>query len=333
MNAARTSPSRIFGLRARLGAALVAVVLSVAGCDVRLETPPPTEPAPDALEVARRAAVTDALTVSDLASSALAELPEDDPVRGRLDAIVDASAVHVERLGGVYDPGLEGVPDEPTVDPTDDGAPADVQDVVDRLVQSFSRTRGTLENTPDGGLARLTASIAVSHLVSAESLARAADLDPPEVETSDEPVPDSVPEGVAVSVLLPVLRGEDEAGYAYEVLAARLADEQRAAALARAAVHRARGQAWAVALQVDGSAQDPRRVAYDLPEGLLADEPDLTGVQQIELTLADSYTTLVGRAAPAERAPYLDLATDAYRAALSWGAEQQVLPGMPEQES
>lgn len=324
----------MFGLRARLGAALVAVVLAVAGCGVRLETPPPTEPAPDALEVARRAAVTDALAVSDLALSALADLPEDDPVRTRLDAIVDASAVHVERLGGVYDPGLEDLAagPGPSADPTDDGAPADVQDVVDRLVQSYSRTRGTLENTPDGGLARLTASIAVSHLLSAESLARAADLDPPEVEGSEEPVPDAVPEGVAVSVLLPVLRGEDAAGYTYEVLASRLADEERAAALARAAVHRARGQAWAVALQVDGSTQDPRRVAYDLPDGLLADEPDLTGVQQIELTLVDSYTTLVGRAAPAERAPYLDLVVDTYRAALTWGAAQQVLPGMPEQD-
>ena len=63
----------------------------------------------------------------------------------------------------------------------------------------------------------------------------------------------------------------DEAGYGFEVIAAKLSAEQRATAEAAAAAHRARSEDWAAAAGIDGTAQDPRRASYTLPAGL--DDP------------------------------------------------------------
>lgn len=309
-------------------AALLVLVLS--GCGIRVETPPPSEPVPDALEIARRAAAADVIAIVDVASGAVESLTQDDPAHVIIDEILTASTVHLAQLGGEYDSGLDS---DPAPDPSSDGSDGPdpgLEAVVDRLAQAYSRTRGALESTPDPGLARLMASIATFQLTSARSLAASAELELPTVVVPGTPdMPRVPPTGISSSDLTPLILSEDAAGYAYEVLAARLLDAPRVAALARASVHRSRSDAAAAAAQVARTNQDPRRVAYELPE----DPTDEAFVRSLELNLADSYASLIALAVEEERVVYFDLLIDNYHSALTWGAEPVMFPGLPEQRA
>lgn len=332
MNAAGTRPQytnrpRQTGLIA-LVVALLVLVLS--GCGLRLETPPPTEPVPDALEVARRAAAADVIAILDVAAQALESLPEGDPSIGILDEIMTASTVHLHELGGEYDSGLDEDDGSPSASPS---APvgsekASLDDVVDRLAQAYSRTRGALESIPKPGLARLMASVATFQLTSARSLAASSELELPTVVVPGTPrMPEDPPSGISASDLTPLILSEDAAGYAYEVLAARLLDAPRVAAQARASVHRSRADSAAEAAHVARTVQDPRRVAYDLPP----DPTDEAFVRGLELELADSYASLVALAGEDDRVVFFDLLIDSYHSALTWGADPVTFPGLPEQ--
>src|SRR5690554_1310319 len=154
----RPSPAR--RTRAVLVSALA--VMLVAGCGVRLETPPPSEPEPDSLEVARRASVTDVLDVAQLARDLLVDRSTEDPAADQLASTVDAAAVHLDLLGGVYDSGLADGPNDDgvAVAPTGSASPSaptapDMDVLVERLTQAYSRSRGSLTTVPDPGLARL----------------------------------------------------------------------------------------------------------------------------------------------------------------------------------
>ena len=94
-----------------------------------------------------------------------------------------------------------------------------------------------------------------------------------------------------------LVEAEDAAGYGYEVRAAQSEGDVRTAAVARAAEHRARAQGWALAAGTDGTPQDPRRVAYALPDG--TDAAALA--RQVESGLAQTYASLVAAAAPTSR--------------------------------
>ncbi len=115
-----------------------------------------------------------------------------------------------------------------------------------------------------------------------------------------------------------------------EVLASRLDDPQRASALARGAIHRERAEAWARAAGVDATPDDPRRVAYALPEGVTSEPPTTTLVAEAESALTTDLITLVAVVPADSRSAILDLAADTWSAALTWGAEPVPFPGMPE---
>ncbi len=331
---------------ARHGLAAVVVLLLVlvlSGCGIRLETPPPTEPTPDALEVARRAATTDVLAILEVATEVEQQLKDEDPVAETVATIRVASAAHLEQLGGEYDSGLDSEDDvttyttppplpeqSTTADPDEpDGPTTSFEELVDRLAQAYSRTRGALESVPDPGLARLMASIATFQLTSAQTLATSVDLELPKITVPGTPeLPVTPPAGISTSDLSPIILAEDGAGYAYEVLAAHRGDAARVAALARAAVHRSRGNAAATAAQVAHTVQDPRRTAYEIP----GDPTKKSYVRQLELNLAASYATMIGLAAEDERVTYLDLMIDSYHAAQTWGAKPVMFPGLTEQQ-
>jgi hypothetical protein len=112
------------------------------------------------------------------------------------------------------------------------------------------------------------------------------------------------------------------------VRAAQADGEVRTRAHDRARLHRARAQAWALLAGVDGTDQDPRRVAYAVP-GPETATPDLA--RDVEDDLTQNYATLVGVAEPGTRAVLVALMTDTTLAAAQWGAPAVPFPGLPEQ--
>ncbi|MBD8079272.1 DUF4439 domain-containing protein [Cellulosimicrobium arenosum] len=332
------------------GAALALAVL-LGGCGLRIETPTPTEPVPDARELVRETAVLDARTVSELVSEVTPTVKDAD-VLALLAEVDDFATEHVDALGGVYDSGLPSglgsTDDQPrpavttTAPRTDDEAaesssedtgsasattePATTDDVVTALVEASQRTGASADATQDGELARLLASVATSEDLSARRLAAATGSEAADVLVTAVPVVDEAPSGVGAADLATLVASEDSAGYAYEVRAAQTDGKVRTRAVERAAQHRARAQAWALAAGTGGTDQDPRRVAYVLP-----DDDVRALAQLLETDLAVSYASLVATATPQSRATSVGLLEDAWSAAVSWGAAPSAFPGMPEQ--
>lgn len=188
----RTAPLARRAERRRRGAVVVGLLVVAgltAGCGVRLEAPPAAEPVPDALEVVRRTAVSDALLVADRAELALESVPAgQEQTITELTRVAADSRAQATELGGVYDSGLAG--DDPTVSPGGSPSPeiAEVPDVVQTLVDAAARSRTAAGSTTDGPLARLLASVGAAQTVSAGRLADLADVAGP------EPVDVQVPE-------------------------------------------------------------------------------------------------------------------------------------------
>lgn len=357
VSGALSSRPRTRATRVMISTLLALLVLT--GCGVRLEGPGPEELVPDADEVSRQAMVADAVAIHDGAEEALATVAADSPEAAVLTQIIDFADLHVAALGGVYSSGIDHSDDasqgdqgqtelEPgsvpsagavadPVEPTTTPAPATSPDVVTLLTHSAARARGSLVTPTDPLLARLYASIAASQLDSARSLAAQTGVEfvAPEAFTTD--MPTTLPLNVSATDLTTIVRSEDAAGFAYEVMAARLSDDARALAQARAQVHRERAQTWAELASLDGTASDPRRVAYTLPttasgESALASAESMTELAiDLEETLATTYATLTGQVDAENRAAMADLLVDSSSAARAWGAPAASFPGMPEQ--
>lgn len=344
--------------RARL-ARLLALCLTTAallsGCGLRLETPPPAEPTPDAAEQSRRDGVELAGGIETTARAAAAE---DTPpaVAALLLEIADAAAEHSRQLGGAYVSGLGTTEPEPEGAGPDDGAPgaapgtgdaaqddtaqddiapsggsATPDDVLESLVEGYRQTRESLPEVPDPGLARLRASMAVGYLDLSRRLAVELTLPVPD-PGGEQLLPPTVPavEGIPAGTVAELIVAEDAAGYGYEVVAARSTDPDRAAATQRARTHRDRAQAW-LDLASGGSGStvaDPRRAAYALPDDLPAEGADRVLAQRLETRLAQNHAALLGSVAAEDRLVTLDLLADAWLAARSWGAAGTALPGL-----
>lgn len=312
-------------------AALVAVVaLGLSACGLRLETPPPAAPAPDAVETVRQRATADALALAVLAEHAT------DPGLPSAARVAEVAALHAEALGGPYTwepPAADDAPASPE-------APADeAEDVTPaRLAQALEETaasaRADAATVPDPGMARLLGSISASRLLAADAVRREGG------ESATEPAepftpPEELPDGVAGSVVTALVQSEDALGLAWEVVAARTAAEARAPAAARATAHRDRALRWAEAADLVGTGLDPRRAAYDLPPALLTTSDDVGALEgeaaALERELATSYASLVAVAPPEQRAPFVDALLDTARAGWPAGSLLPALPGMPEQ--
>lgn len=188
-----SSRRRSAGPRARLAHAVVALVtgsLALSGCGVRLESPPPAEPSPDAVELVRGRAVADALGLAD-AAAALAAGGVADPVRVVLDDVVAFSTRHAEELGGVYDSGLPDATPSTPPSPTP-SAVTDVGTLLAELVDDAARAADGADDVPEGALARLVASVAVARDGLADRLAAATGL--PRPAPADAAAPDDVPD-------------------------------------------------------------------------------------------------------------------------------------------
>ncbi|MFD2025535.1 DUF4439 domain-containing protein [Promicromonospora aerolata] len=319
---------------------------------MRLETPPPTEPVPDAAEVIRRTAVADALLVADQADAAAAADGVRSDVADELVLIAEATALQAQQLGGEYDSGLgDIVADDAGASPSATSPEETPRAVVRSLRDAATRTRAAANQAQAGPLGRLLGSVSAAQTQYARDLARLTGargpaLPPTEIpeptETGAEPSdaeeasaapasaatgPPSAPTGLSAEELDVLVVAEDSAAYALEVRAAQADGEVRDRAHDRARLHRARAQGWAVMAGTDGTDQDPRSVAYALPDPD-AGTPDLA--RALEDGLAQNYATLVGVAEPGTRAILVAMLTDTTLAGAQWGSPAVPFPGLPE---
>ncbi|MCC2315386.1 DUF4439 domain-containing protein [Cellulomonas xiejunii] len=350
-----TSPSRPRpARRARVLTAVVACVLALAGCGVRLETPPPAEPSPDAIEQVRGRTVADALALAG-GATAVASGAVDDPVRAVLDDVAAFSARHAEELGGVYDSGLPDPSPSASPSPTA-SVVTDVTALLAALVDDAARATTDADAVPDPELARLVASVAVARDALAERLAAvtglprpapAAGVDgddaPDDATATSEPVapsatatqdggtsPDAGEPAPATQGAAALALAHDEAAWAFTVLAARSSDATRTSMLEEAARHRAASDAWARTAGVTGRPADPRRAAYALPAGL--DDPATAQAlpRSLEQAVADASAGAVASAPAGARLDAIASLRTATAAAVAWGAAPVPFPGMPE---
>ncbi|WP_250447385.1 DUF4439 domain-containing protein, partial [Actinotalea sp. C106] len=215
--------------------------------------------------------------------------------------------------------------DEGDEGPTE-ALPATLEDLTALLAQTAATARDDVLDVEDGDLARLLASIATSRLLLAEALAEATPSTqaPPSGTEELEPftIPEELPSGLTAADVTVLVRSEDAAGYAWEVLAARSSEAARSTAARRAALHRQRAEAWAQTGALSGTGIDPRRNVYTLPETLTATE-DLTAARaalgEVEEGLTRTYATLVATVGLEDRSAMLAGLTDAARAAAAAG--------------
>jgi hypothetical protein len=358
---ARPRPTRS---RRTVAAVLAAVTaLALAGCDLRRETPDPTEPSPDAVEQLRRDAVDDALALQ--AAAGAAAIGTADPVLATLTLVGSTATEQVTALGGVYESGLPEASPSATATTSPAALPADVLAL---LATAASDARAGAVAAQDGGLARLLAGVSASRAQLVTRLAAALGVEDPTIDTtpptgstttggaadgsgsgdgsaaSPAPTPDAASgaasdaasdaatgDDLARSVLLALVAAEDQAGYGFEVAAARLSDADRAAALASAARHRAQGDAWAARAGIAGTADDPRRVTYALGADLSSVAAVRTFCGGLESTLTGVYgdAVLASTGGSADRAVVVDALRDAAVASLAWDATPTALPGLP----
>lgn len=327
----RPAPARRSRVFSRLLALVTGLTLLglVAGCGLRFETPAPLAPTPDSVESARQRASADALGLMVLATAPDAD--PTDPVTALRAAVVMQATEHLDQLGPGDGSGA------PTDEPTATASPA-VPDaeptgtapavVVAQLADAAANARTDAATIPDGPLARLLGAISSARLLLARELAAATAVEAPELPGVG--VPATAPTGAGPSALRDLVAGEDEAGYGFEVIAAKLADTARSNALDRAVVHRTRADQWAELLEISGTGLDPRRSAYALPGGL--DDPAVAVglAQQLELSLATTYASLVAETEPESRTAMLDALTETTATAVAWGAPVPSFPGLPE---
>lgn len=363
------APARSRRARALAGVLALGTAALLAGCGLRLETDPPAEPVPDATEQVRRDAVDDALALASAAEAATEGA--DEGVGAVLGLVASTSEVQVEALGGVYESGLAEDPDatpSPTPSATDPAAtPADVLAL---LGGAASEARADARATDDPGLARLLASVAASRAQLTDRLAAALGTEAPAVDAEPEggftaggsadgsgsgdgsaalpsasasgsatPAPSPTATGPADALgadldradALALVLAEDQAGYGFEVAAARLSDDARAQARSAAAAHRAAATAWAEAVGVAGTAEDPRRVAYELGGDLSSAEAVRTFAAGLLTDLAAVHADAVldTGASTADRTAAVDGLRTSAVGSLSWGATPTALPGLP----
>ncbi|WP_413450623.1 hypothetical protein AA0Y32_03160 [Georgenia phoenicis] len=295
-------------MRARLGAALL-VALTLTGCGVRLETPPPEVPTADAVEQARQDAALVAAQLRDAPGAA----STDADVQEVLEVVGSASAEHAEALGGVWEPWPGAGPDA-TAYPQDPATPeptatASPEEVLDLLEEGAATAREDAL-THDGELGRLLASVAISRTWLATDLARALGTEAERLPAEPLPAPEPGTVDPATS------RAVDAARYAFEVVAARSSGAQREAAVERA--EQLARVAGAVAPE-----EDERDVAYDVSGA--TSERALAGAA--ELDVVGAYVALLGTPA-ADREAVLSAASYAAGQARSWDTALPALPGL-----
>ncbi|MCL2090565.1 MAG: ferritin-like domain-containing protein [Micrococcales bacterium] len=302
-------------------ALLVVCAVTLVGCGLRLETSDVAPPSPGPAELARARTVVDAQTLV-YAASALAPAA-DETLSPVLADIAAFSTAHVDALGGVYDSGL------PTSTPPPDPTPLPVpssSELLDQLAAATTTAATDTDQVDDPDLAQVLGSVTTARGELTARLAEALGVETPSTAPAPPPSDSSDPV-VATGLAL----AHDQAGYAFEVVAARAptGSDLRTAAQTAAEHHRAQATVWARTGGFDGTVDDPRRAQYQLPDDL--DDPTTVGTLAVELeqAVAQAAAAALTDAAPGTRADLLTDLRAATAAATGWGAAPEPLPGLP----
>ncbi|MGV8976522.1 MAG: DUF4439 domain-containing protein [Cellulomonas sp.] len=343
-----TAPRQIRAVR--YAAAALAVAAALTGCGIRLETPAPTAPAPDLTEIVRSRSVDDAL---ELAAGARAASTGASPqAQEVLSRVADFSTQQAVELGGIYDSGLAAPTPSPSTAAAAPSAAVDATRVLALLTTAEQTAAADATDVPGGGLARLLASIAaaraglVAQLAAAlgvpaaaagapagqlpaatpDNGATASDPSPTVSTSSAAPRPANVPTAERIAIVA----AEDQAGYGFEVLAAKLDNPSRSVARTAAAAHRARAETWAQEWTLDATTSDPRRATYALPAGLDDPSTAVAFAQSLEIGLTTTYASAVADSASVSRSGLIAALMTASGDATAWGAPLVAFPGLPE---
>ncbi|MCL2850714.1 MAG: ferritin-like domain-containing protein, partial [Micrococcales bacterium] len=308
-------------------ALLTACCVGLVGCGLRMETSDPPVPTAGVCEHARARTVADATALAD-AASALAP-DADAQVAAVLADITTFSAAHVQALGQTYT-ATPGPTDAPTV-----ATPAAL---LAELATATTTAADDTDEVDDANLAQVLGSVATARAELVVRLADALDVAvpaaaaPPEtLAVPSETVVNHGPFALSPARATTLVLAHDQAGYAYEVIAAQApsASELRATALAAAEHHRAQATVWARAGGFDGTNADPRRAQYLVPANLADAGAARTLARSLELAVAQGAAAALGETSPGARGPVLADLRGATAAATSWGAAPHALPGLP----
>ena len=311
--------------------AVVLVVLGLAGCSWRLETPPPAWPSPDPPTQVRDAAaerenqVTDAVHEPDTAGTPSEVVLSE--IEGEL------SRVRLDAFGGLY----VAYPDATPSPTADEQAPS----LTDAVRSARDAHLADAFTTEEDDLALLLASAGLSHALSGWYAGWVEDA----IGAANEPVvterhlpSDAVPgepsmlpanasalsETVANLALM-----HDQARYTYEVMAARAVEDEREQWLARRDIQAARAQAL-VGLP---GVSDLREATY-IVLGKQTEDATVrmeTG-RQVEISAGATYLALLAEAGVDQWPWLLHAAFDAYAQAAAYGeptAADYPVPALP----
>jgi len=313
--------------RARAASTLLvaAFVALVAGCGVRLETPAPVELSPGAVEQVRARTVDEALELARAAREARDGVSDEDATAAVLDDVARFCDEHADAFGGVYDSGLP----KPTPTGTPPAEPpATVGDVLSALHETSEAALDAAADDPDGPTARLLAAVGVARAELADrlTLASTVEVEPAPAATA-APEPTGLPEGLTADDVTALVAAHDQAGYGFEVVAARLSDLARAVAWSAAVSHREAAAEWLARGAAIGVADDPRRPTYALP--VLPDEAAVRALAaDLETAVADAAGAPIARLAAGRRDELVDLLRSSTAAARTWGAQPVAFPGL-----
>ena len=264
------------------------LVVALTGCSLRVDSPPPEIPTPDAAEALRAELAESTATLADLARAAVEGDGVADDVSAELLTLADASTAHLEALGGIWTPPPR--PDDPS--PTPEGeTTASAEEVLTALTAAATQVQEALaEPLWEPEAATLLAAIAIYRDGALQRLAGALGTDPPATPEPEGTLPEQLDAATA-----PLCRTLDALGYAYEVQAARSSGDPRERSITRAEQSRALAEQVAVLAGYDGTDQDPRQVSYAVGEDLGET------IETWRAQLVPAWLTLIGPASAEDR--------------------------------
>lgn len=300
--------------------ALLAGTLGLAGCGLRLDTPPDALPSLDPGQ-AGISAVTRAQEAISTGADALAnDGSQSAALRDAAGIVRDQAAQRLSVMGGVWNPWPSGVPSGAETGPTPSAVPGTVADLLQLLVDSGATACRSASAAPNRTDATLLAGTCAASALDANRLSVASGVAVPSLSAKDSAAPPTNPDEPGVKIedraLLDKLREAesalDFARYRAETAAAFLSGDDRAWALGRA-----EALSWEVQRLVELGVEDVRAGQYALDFETLADKS--AAIHLLNSADADAFAAELevlaalppaGKDHPERRDPWIGAARD-----------------------